>query len=63
MSLTPLTKIGVLLGRAEVVPAGMLPRGSDMSSQDMHLMAASGEAAGSEESEPLALGLGCPIGS
>ena len=31
-----------------------------MSSKDMRLLAASGEAAGSVESEPVAMGLGCP---
>ena len=44
-----------------VVPAGMLPRGPDMSTH-MRLLAASEEAAGSEESEPVAMGLGCPLG-
>ena len=68
VSVTPDIKIGVLLGHspagttwAEVVSAGMPPRGPDMSSQDMRLMAASGEAAGSEVSAPLALGLGSPL--
>jgi hypothetical protein len=31
-------------------------------STDMRLLAASEEAAGSEESEPVAMGLGCPLG-
>jgi hypothetical protein len=68
VSVTPVTKTGVLLGRspagtapAPVVPAGMLLRGPDMST-DMRLFAASEEAAGSEESEPVAVGLGCPLG-
>ena len=68
VSVTPVTKTGVLLGRspagtapASVVPAGMLLRGPDMST-DMRLLAASEEAAGSEESEPVAMGLGCPLG-
>ena len=39
--------------------AGMLLRGPDMST-DMRLVVASEEAAGSE-SEPVAMGLGCPL--
>ena len=42
---------------AEVVPHGLPSRGPDMFLQDMHLMAASGAAAGSEVSEQIALGL------
>jgi hypothetical protein len=64
VSVTPVTKTGVLLGRSppgtaqtSVVPAGMLPRGPDMS-KDMRLLAASEQAAGSEESEPVAVALG-----
>jgi hypothetical protein len=44
-----------------VVPAGMLPRVPDMST-DMRLLAASEEAAGSEEYETVAMGLVCPLG-
>ena len=44
-----------------VVPAAMQLRGPDIST-DMRLLAASEEAAGSEESEPVAMGLGCPLG-
>ena len=40
----------------------MLPRGPDISSMDMRLLAASGEPASTEESEPVAMGLGCPLG-
>ena len=68
VSVTPVTKTGVLLGRsrrgtapASLVPAGMLLRGPDMSI-DMRLLADSEEAAGSEESEPVAMDLGCPLG-
>jgi hypothetical protein len=39
----------------------MLPKGPDMST-DMRLLAASEEAAGSEESEPVVLGFGSPLG-
>ena len=68
VSVTTVTKTGVLLNRspavtapALVVPAGMLPIGPDMSI-DMRLLAASEEAAGSEKSGPVAKGLGCPLG-
>jgi hypothetical protein len=67
VSVTPVTKTGVLLGRspagtapASEVSAGMLLRGPDMLT-DMRLLAASEEAAGSEESEPVTMGLGCPL--
>ena len=66
MSLITLKKIGILLSRsptgttcAEVVPAGMPRRGPVMPSEEMSLIAASDESAGSEVTEPLALGLGC----
>ena len=62
VSVTPVTKTGVLLGRspagttpASVVPAGMLFRDPDMST-DMRLLAALEEAAVSEESKPVAMG-------
>ena len=68
VSVTHVTKTGVLLGRSpagtaptSVLPAGMLPSGPEMSS-DMRLLAALEEAAGSEESEPVAMGLGYPLG-
>ena len=68
VSVTPVMKTGVLLGRtpagtapASMLPAGMLRRGSDMLT-DMRLLAASPEAVGSKESETVAMGLGCPLG-
>jgi hypothetical protein len=68
VSVTPVTKAGVLFGRspagtapASVVPAGMVSRDPDMST-DMRLLAASEERAGSVESEPVAVDLGCPLG-
>ena len=55
LSVTPAMKIIFLLGRshwgrtlAQLAPAGVPPRCPDISSQDMHLIAVSKEAAGSE---------------
>ena len=45
----------------EAVPAGVLLRGREMS-EDMQLVAASEEAAGSDESEPLAWSSSGPLG-
>ena len=72
MSLTPVIKIGVLLGRSPagrqgwatwestVVPTGMPLRGLEMS-VDMRLGAVSEETAGSDGSDPLAVGLSGPL--
>ena len=72
MSPTPVIKIGVLLGRSVagrqglatwtsiVVPTGMPLRGPDMS-VDMRPCAVSEETAGSDGSDPLAVGLSGPL--
>ena len=69
---TPEIKMGVLLGSPPagkqvlvtwalvVVPSSLSPRGPDMS-LDMRLSAVSGETAGSEDSDPMALGLSDPL--
>jgi hypothetical protein len=44
-----------------LVPDGLLPRGPDMST-DMRLLIALEESAGSEEAEPVAMGLCCLLG-
>ena len=73
MSLTPEMKMGVLLGRSpagvqvvatwelRVVPAGVPLRSPDMSLY-MRLFAVSVEAAGSDGSESMAVGLSDPLG-
>jgi hypothetical protein len=45
-----------------VAPTGMPLRGPDMSHTDMRLVSASDEAAGSDEANPLAVGLSVPLG-
>ena len=69
VSPTPLIKMGVLLGRSpaaatlalQVVPAGVLLRGPDMS-WDMRLVAVSVETADSDGFESMAEGLSVPLG-
>jgi hypothetical protein len=73
MSVTPVIKMGVLLGRSpagtqvvatwaeDVVPVGMPLIGPDMSS-DMRLGAGSEQPAGSDRSKPLAVGVIGPLG-
>ena len=73
MSLTPVIKLGFLLGRYSarkqvlatwafvVAPSGLPLRGPNMS-LDMRLLAVSGETAGSDESDPMAVGLSGPLG-
>ena len=73
MSLAPVIKMGVLLGRSlagkqmlvtcacGVVPSGLPIRGPDMSF-DMRLLAVSDETVGSDVSESIALGLSYPLG-
>jgi len=73
VSPTPVIKIGVLLGcspagrqglatwASKVVPTGMPLRGPDMS-VDMRPGAVSEETVGSDGSNPLAVGLSCPLG-
>jgi hypothetical protein len=70
MSETPVMNTGVRLRRwpggtgAEVVPTGMPLRGPDMlqdMSRDMRLLALSEEAAESDESDSLAVGLRVPL--
>jgi hypothetical protein len=74
MSLTPEIKMGVLLGRSSedvrvlvtwavaVVPSGMSLSGPDISLDYMRLEAVSEETAGSDPSEPLAVGVSDPLG-
>jgi hypothetical protein len=73
VSLTPVIKMGVLLGRCPagkqvlvtwafgVVPSGLPLRGPVMS-LDMRLLAISDETVGSDGSEPMAVGLSGPLG-
>jgi hypothetical protein len=74
MSLTPEMKMGVLFGRSPenvqvlvtwavaVVPSGMSLSGTDISLDYMHQEAVSEETAGSDPSEPLAVGVSDPLG-
>jgi hypothetical protein len=73
VSLTTVIKMGVLVGRSpagkqvlvtwacRVAPSGMSLRGPDMS-LDMHLLAVSDGTAGSDRSEPMAVGAIDPLG-
>jgi hypothetical protein len=73
VSLAPVIKMGVLLGRCPagkqvlvtwacgVVPSGLPLRGLDMS-LDMRLLAVSEETVGSDRSDPMAVGLSFPLG-
>jgi hypothetical protein len=73
VSLAPEIKMGVLLGRSPagkevlvtwafgVVLSGLSLRGPDMSS-DMRLLAVLDETAGSDRTEPMAVGLRGPLG-
>ena len=72
-SLTPVIKMGILLGRSPddkqvlvtwacgVVPSGLPFRGQDMS-LDICLLAIPNESAGSDGSQPMAVGLSGPLG-